>query len=73
MSGGPEEWAEPGGGRALWFPLVSQQLRFRSLTHVYLYHPTCQGSEITRLPLLLFLYVISEYLVNFEPENDNHE
>jgi len=26
-----------------WFPLATEQLRFRGLSHVYLYHPTCQG------------------------------
>jgi len=27
------------------FPLYTQQLRFRGLNHVYLYHPTCQGGH----------------------------
>lgn len=42
----------PGGGGSsspgdlaifTWFPLATQQLRFRSISQVYLYHPTCQG------------------------------
>jgi len=28
-----------------WFPLATQQLRLRSLSHVFLYHPTCQGGH----------------------------
>jgi len=28
-----------------WFPLATQQLRLRSLSHIFLYHPTCQGGH----------------------------
>jgi len=28
-----------------WFPLASQQMRLRSLSQMFLYHPSCQGAE----------------------------